>query len=644
VKSDVAAASTASSLSEDVVRTLLELLEEPAAICDLNLVVVAHNSAFSHFCGTTSAEGRSVRELLDMDAFAMPADGTVSVLKARSSSRDNRATAVSVSRRGNAVVVTTRDLDSPHDSLAAAGRALDAQAELEAQLLEIGRSVAGASGEEELVAAVARGVKRLFPGTMYCIRIIDPQTGGLTSLFAQGQLRLIGRDVLYLKQSMVEKTHLDVATLPHDHIVFTSGEIPALFQDSVRAISAPLVASGRLLGAINVEVAAEVTFDGPNNVRVLSQLANQVAVAIRNAKLIDELTFVRKYLEELLEHANALILVVDSDRRIAVFNDALAHLTGRSKQSVLGSSVVDLLPESERFKFMKTIDASLSGESFGALETVLVGSAGNVRVAFALSPVRAHAGHIEGVMAIGHDLTRMRALEQRMIQAEKLASLGKLAASVVHEINNPMTAVLTYTDALLSRASVTPGIEASTIEKYRRILENSERVLRFTRDLVSYARTAPDRAEDVDLHAVIRRALEYCELVAQSRRVKLSSSLADVPTFLGVRENLIQVFVNLITNACQASHEGGMVAVEIVRSDGWALVSVADTGCGISEDVRNRIFEPFFTTKPDGQGTGLGLSIVQGIVERHGGSISLISTPGHGTIATVRLPLSKRSS
>ena len=245
-------------------------------------------------------------------------------------------------------------------------------------------------------------------------------------------------------------------------------------------------------------------------------------------------------------------------------------------------------------------------------------------------------------MAIGQDLTRMRELERRVIQAEKLASLGQLAASVVHEINNPMTAVSTYADALWRRAQTSPTADPADVDKYKRIVDNSERVLRFTRDLVNYARPAKDKPEDIDLNSVIEKAMGFCDHVLRKHGVTIEQQLGDVPTFLAVRQNLVQVFVNLITNACHATAAGGKVIVTTAVDQNMAVVTVTDTGSGIAVETQARIFEPFFTTKPDGKGTGLGLSIVQGIIENHGGTIVVQSELGKGTTFIIRMPMLQR--
>jgi two-component system, NtrC family, sensor kinase len=621
-------------MTADALEAFFDMVSAPAALCDATLVVQASNAPFAVLCGEKELLGRNLVDVLGV-SLVVPDEGRVIELEVTCRTRQH--VQLTVSRRGQTVAVVAKQLTPALDSLAAAGRALLEQARIETQLLEIGRAVVGSSSEEELVASVARGVKALFPGRAFAVRTIDPRTCALTSLYAEGRMREGVRDVFHLRRSMLEKTHLDAQALPPDRVVIVPSELPLLFDGSVRGVSAPLVASGQLFGAINIEYPPGLTADLVADQRVLIQLANQVAVAVRNVKLIDELTFVRKYLEDLLENGNALILVVNRDQRVVVFNRALSQLTGLEKGAVLGADVGTLVPEAER---LKVSQAFTPGGPAAHIETVLQGvGKRQVKVTFNTSSVLTHSGEVEGIIAIGQDLTRLRELERRVIQAEKLASLGQLAASVVHEINNPMTAVATYAEALLQRAVTSGSADQADVEKYRRIVSNSERVLRFTKGLVSYARPATDKPELVELKTLVERAAGFCEHVLVKHGITVEYAFGVLPAMLMVRQNVIQVFVNLITNACHATPRGGKVTVGAQVENERAVVTVRDSGSGIDDETKQHIFEPFFSTKPDGEGTGLGLSIVQSIMESHGGSVTVNSIVGSGTTFTLSFPL-----
>ena len=637
MKSEVRAVRPSGNLAPDAFQAFFDALDEPAAACDVSLRIAAVNPAMRRFCATHDISVDMVAEAL-ANAVA-PEDGQSHEVDLVLQS--GTSLVLALSRRSDTVAVRARvDTEVISGRLVVAERALLEQARTEGVLLDLGRSVAEAGGEEELVAAVARGVKELFPGRAFCIRIVDARTGGLTSLYAEGRLKEGAHEPLVLFQRSVEKTNLTQTALPQGRVTI-SEEVPLLFHGSTRAVSAPLVASGQLFGAINMEYPEGLDADPAHDERVLLQLASQVAVAVKNAKLIDELTFVRKYLEELLEKANALILVVNRDKQVVVFNQALSALTGLTKEQVLGRDLSSLVADSEQLRLVPVLAAAMRGESVNNFETrLLTRDGGEVRVSFATSSMQTQPGEVEGVIAIGQDVTVVKELEKRIIHAEKLASIGQLAASVVHEINNPMTAVATYADALLQRSRMTPGANPADQEKLKKILESSHRILRFTRDLVSYARPAQDRPERVSLNAVVDMAVGFCEHVVSQARVSVQREYAsDVPPLAAVRANLVQVFVNLITNACHAMPPGGQVSLSTLQEGTEAVVRVRDTGTGIEQRNLSRIFEPFFTTKPEGRGTGLGLSICQGIVENHGGRLTVESTLGQGTTFTVRLPL-----
>ncbi len=642
------ALSPVTAASVDAFQAFFETLESPAALCDTQLRLLATNPAFELLCGTRGASGLKLGDLLQGIAGAVPADGQSREVDVPLSSGQH--VTITLSRRGETIAVVARNLAQvvAGGSLAAAGRALIEQARIEQALLELGREVASATSEEQLVAAVARGVKGLFPGRAFCVRITDQRTAVLTSLYAEGRLKDGATELVVLKRSAVEKTHLATEGLPRERVKIQNEDVPLIFEGTVRSICAPLAASGQLFGLINVEYPQGLSADLVADDRILIQLANQVAVGVRNAKLIDELTFVRKYLEELLEHANALILVANRDRKVVVFNKALSTLTGLAKTEVLGRDLLSFVPDAEKMRVMRVIASSLRGEQVTSFETRVVGRNGReVRVSFATSSVMTAHGEVEGVIAIGQDLTVVKELERRIIQAEKLASLGQLAASVVHEINNPMTAVATYADAMLKKAQSqaygavgVPAGEAADQEKLKKILENSERILRFTRDLVSYARPAQDKPEQVQVPRLLDLAVSFCDHVLQQHGIQVVRDYQTVPPVAGVKGNLVQVFVNLITNACHAMKPGGTVQLSTRVEEGDLVIRVQDNGSGIAEDVAGKIFEPFFTTKPDGKGTGLGLSIVQGIIENHGGKIDVSTELAVGTTFSIRLPVS----
>ncbi len=245
-------------------------------------------------------------------------------------------------------------------------------------------------------------------------------------------------------------------------------------------------------------------------------------------------------------------------------------------------------------------------------------------------------------------LGELKAFKGYMVQAEKLASLGQMAAGIVHELNNPLTSIVAYTDFMLRRAE---RFDEPDTERIRRIAESANRMLRFTRDLVSYARPSSELAIPVPLHAVVRRALAFCEHEIAVAGVAVDLAFDDrVNHVRGKPEDLAQVFVNLVTNACHAMAKPPdasgerepprlTITTELTANDAAVRVVVEDTGHGITSAHIPLVFAPFFTTKGAGQGTGLGLSIVKNIVEAHRGEISVESETSTGTRFVLLLPV-----
>jgi signal transduction histidine kinase len=260
------------------------------------------------------------------------------------------------------------------------------------------------------------------------------------------------------------------------------------------------------------------------------------------------------------------------------------------------------------------------------------------RLAFALGAAMRHSRAYDRARA---ERATMRGLEAQVIQSAKLASLGQIAAGIVHELNNPLTSIVAYSDYLRKKAE-TRGSDPADVERLSRINEAAERILRFARDLVAYSRPSPEVPAPVAIHDVIARALVFCEHLVDDAGVVVDRAFTADRLVRGVSGQLTQVFVNLITNACHAMQGGGgrlTIATETAPDDQWVIVTIADEGHGIEAEHIARIFDPFFTTKAEGGGTGLGLSIVHNIVTSHGGHIRVGSQAPRGTVFQIELPI-----
>jgi signal transduction histidine kinase len=239
-----------------------------------------------------------------------------------------------------------------------------------------------------------------------------------------------------------------------------------------------------------------------------------------------------------------------------------------------------------------------------------------------------------------HEETARRRAEEQIIQAEKLATVGRLAAGVAHEINNPLGGILLYSDLLLESLPK----EDERRESVTRIIGQATRAREIVRGLLDFAHMSAPVVERIDLNRVVTGVLALLERQPLYQRARVQRELSATPLWvLADVSKLQQVFTNIIMNALEAMREGGTLTLRsgLSERDGFCRVAVSDTGFGIPAENRPRIFEPFFTTKEVGQGIGLGLAISYGIVQQHGGEIDVQSVVGSGTTVRVLIPAAK---
>jgi two-component system NtrC family sensor kinase len=260
---------------------------------------------------------------------------------------------------------------------------------------------------------------------------------------------------------------------------------------------------------------------------------------------------------------------------------------------------------------------------------------------------------VQGVHAEIEERVRRKTAELEkthkvLLGTEKMASIGKLAATVAHEINNPLFGILTYARLVLRnllRVEV-PGRDEMA-EHLQTIERESKRCGDLVKNLLTFSRQAPSNREPQDLNTIVHRAILLVKHKLDMQSVELRENLAEgLPPVVCDANQIQQVVLVLMVNAAEATPKGGMleVATEFDRASSRGVVRVRDTGSGIPPEVLPHIFDPFFTTKEDQNRTGLGLAVAVGIVEQHTGEITVDSTPGEGTEFRVALPASERAT
>jgi two-component system, NtrC family, sensor kinase len=233
-------------------------------------------------------------------------------------------------------------------------------------------------------------------------------------------------------------------------------------------------------------------------------------------------------------------------------------------------------------------------------------------------------------------IRELRAAQKQLLQSEKLATIGRMAAGLAHELNTPLTYIMGNLELLHAHP-----LSTNQQDMLGSIAKGAERIKSLTRSLLAFSRVSPEDMIPVDPNEVIERSLELCHYQVLKSGVRLEKNLtAGLPPVKVVSNQLEMALINLVVNAVQAMEAtpGGQLKVTSVLRDGRVEIAVADTGPGIPESVQPTMFEPFFTTKPEGQGTGLGLSTVLMVVERHQGTIDYTTQSGVGTTFRISLP------
>ncbi|MGB8331829.1 MAG: ATP-binding protein, partial [Polyangiales bacterium] len=409
---------------------------------------------------------------------------------------------------------------------------------------------------------------------------------------------------------------------------------------SADGFDAPLTRAGEIVGVLAAEFERGTDLPARLEDAVLIAAA-QASAAIENGFLRRESLHLRDYLEKLLEHANIPVLVIGRDRGIRVVSGAFGRITGLERSELVGKDVLQLASQNERVRVLSAFVSALRGADVQPFELRLPkAGGGHARLQFTLAPILDAEGRVAGVVAIGQDRTEVRELEGQVIHAEKLATLGQLAAGIVHEINNPLTSISVYGEYLLSKLT-RAGAEPSDLKRVERIMRSSDRIMSFTRNLLTYARPSKEEAQPVFLNEIVEEAVDFCEHVIREAGVTVLRDYGDdLPEVNAVPGQLHQIFVNLLTNVCNAApEEGGRVRLSTrLHGRDQIRIEVEDNGVGIRPTELKRVFEPFFSTHRKGTGTGLGLSIVKNIVEQHRGSIEIDSEAGCGTTVLITLP------
>ena len=347
------------------------------------------------------------------------------------------------------------------------------------------------------------------------------------------------------------------------------------------------------------------------------------------------------------------IIGCDKKGTIRTFNRSMERMLGYAREDVVGRlTLAHLFPEGGEEKFRHALySREYGGENRLILyETNLLTKTGDNLPVQLSATVLFENNQEVGLVGFFRDLRELKRLEQefadqaRLLHQDKMMSLGRLAASMVHEINNPLAGILNYLRLMIKIMDRgTPDQEH--LEKFKRYLETVEsetsRCSKIVSNLLAFSRKSEWEFQKVDMNELLQRCIMLSQHRLELQKIKVTTRFSpDLPPVWGDYNQIQQCIINLIFNAIDAMPNGGLLFAgsSFKGNDGLVEIEIRDNGCGIAKEDLPDIFEPFYTTKKEGEGLGLGLSTVYGIVDRHRGTIAVESEPGKGTVFTVKLP------
>ena len=419
----------------------------------------------------------------------------------------------------------------------------------------------------------------------------------------------------------------------------------------------PCKVRGRTIAYLGVSRTNDGEYLSSVDVELLITLTGYVAIAIENAALyqslqrkVEEYERLKEFSENIVESINVGILAADLEDRVESWNSQIEQLSGITRDNALGRKLAELFPaeladQFDRvrgetgihhiYKFVLKPATNGNGNGNG---NVLPARFREATLNIAIAPLVSRDQEQIGRLIIFDDVTDRAELEQRLVQADKLSSIGLLAAGVAHEVNTPLAVISTYAQ-MLAKQVAEDSQKTLILDK---IAKQTFRASEIVNSLLNFSRTSSTSFGDVNLNRVIQETLSLLDHQLQKSGIQIKSELdPQLPPVHGNTGKLQQVFLNLFLNARDAMSAGGSLEVRTWSDGAGVRAEVSDSGHGIAPEHLNRIYDPFFTTKAARKGTGLGLSVTYGIIQEHGGSIEVSNKPGGGARFRLELPVAR---
>lgn len=379
-----------------------------------------------------------------------------------------------------------------------------------------------------------------------------------------------------------------------------------------------------------------------NNTRYMINIARDIT----DRKLAEQvLSRSEERFRTILDEMDNGYFELDLHGQFIFINDAMCKILGLPRSGIVSTHFENFIDKSDE-KFSTNLNVAVTDVTdkgvavSGLFGTIVKGDGTKRIVGLSISPMKDPVGKITGVKGITRDITDRMKMEQQLMIASKLASIGELAAGVAHEINNPLTAITGFAQLLMVESELPANVK-NDVEK---IYVQSQRAARIVQNLLTFSRSYSLEKKTVNVNEIILKTIDMRSYEHKVNNIDVITDLATALPGISADENQIQqVIMNIIVNAEQsiiAKMRSGIIKIKTEATDDKVRMIIADNGPGISREFMDRIFDPFFTTKEVGSGTGLGLSVCHGIITQHRGNIRVESTEGLGATFTIDLPVS----
>jgi PAS domain S-box-containing protein len=383
---------------------------------------------------------------------------------------------------------------------------------------------------------------------------------------------------------------------------------------------------------------------------LLEALAGYIGIAFQNARLyasleqkVTEYERLKDFNENIVESINVGVLAIDLEDRVESWNSQMEAMYALPRRQALTRPLSEVFPAAFVEEFYRVRQNPGIHNLYKFRLKTPAGENRTVNVAIA--PLVTKKFNVIGRLIIMDDITERVELEAQLSQADKLSSIGLLAAGVAHEVNTPLAVISSYAQMLSKQLQGDPQ-KGALMEK---ITRQTFRASEIVNNLLNFSRTSGTEFADVDVNRIIHDTMALLEHQFKITKIRVQDELSgQLPPISGNAGRLQQVFLNLFLNARDAMPEGGTLRVATSNGDSVSVV-VSDTGAGIAQEHIRRIYDPFFTTKASPQqpqqsrGTGLGLSVTYGIIQEHAGKIRVESRPGEGTTFYLDFPLTRKT-